>query len=229
MEKIYIISVGGSLMVPEEISIKFLKNLKKLILKRIKFKEKFILICGGGKTCRKYQDSAKKISNIDNDEKDWLGIHSSRLNGHLLRTIFKKNANKILITNYIDDLKKIKNFKEKILIGAGWKPGWSTDYCAVLCAKFFGIKDIINLSNIKYLYNKDPNKYKTAKKIENINWNDFQKIVGTKWTPGMNAPFDPIATKLAKKLKLKVGIMNGNLKNIEKYLNNKKFVGSIIN
>ena len=225
----YIISVGGSLIVPENIDTKFLKSFKEFIEKRVKKKDEFVLISGGGKTCRFYQDSASKITKIENSEKDWLGIHSSRLNGHLLRTIFKKIAHPRMITNYEKDLELIGKYREKVLIGAGWKPGWSTDYCAVLAAQNLGIKHVINLSNIDFVYDKDPKKFKNAKKIKSINWKDFQKIVGNKWDPGLNAPFDPIASKLANKLDLSVAILNGKkLKNLENYMENKKFVGSII-
>ena len=154
---LYIISVGGSLIVPDKIDTKFLKDFKDLINKRIKKKDKFVLIAGGGKVCRLYQSAASKVVEIDNEESDWLGIHSSRLNGHLLRTIFKSVAHPRLITNYEKDLSLIGKFNESILVGAGWKPGWSTDYDAVLCAAHFKSKKIINLSNIDYclLYTSD--------------------------------------------------------------------------
>jgi uridylate kinase len=224
----YVISLGGSLIVPENLDVDFLKSFKKFVLKRIEKGDKFILISGGGKTCRNYQNSAAEISEIDNEEKDWLGIHSSRLNGHLLRTIFKKEANPILITNYEEDLKLI-NFEKPVIVGAGWKPGFSTDYDAVLCAKHFNCKQIINLSNIDYVYSEDPKVNPNAKKFENISWKDFREIVGNKWDPGLNAPFDPIASKLAQELELEVAVLNGkNLENIENFMDNENYIGTII-
>jgi uridylate kinase len=45
----------------------------------------------------------------------------------------------------------------------------------------------------------------------------------------MSAPFDPIASKLSQKFKFKVIILNGRkLKNLENYLTNKNFKGTII-
>ena len=68
-----------------------------------------------------------------------------------------------------------------------------------------------------------------AKKIEKITWKDFRKIVGNKWDPGMNAPFDPIASKLAEEEKMEVAIMNGkDVQNLKNYLNGKKFKGTSI-
>ena len=120
--------------------------------------------------------------------------------------------------------------KKPILIGAAYKPGWSTDYDAVYLAKTYGAKSVANLSNIDYAYDKDPKKYKNAVPIKSINWKDFRKIVGNKWEPRMNKPFDPIASREAEKLGLEVVILNGKkLKNFERYLNGKRFVGTVIN
>ncbi len=227
---LHIISVGGSLIAPNLPDSKFLKSFKNFIEKRIKEGDKFILICGGGKTCRNYQEALFKSGIEDYSSRDWIGTYSTHLNAQLLKLTFGKYANPKLITDYKNDLEKFgKTFNKKILVGGGWKPGWSSDYDAVLMAKKFGAKSLINLSNIEYVYDKDPAKYKSAKKIENISWKDFRKIVGNKWTPGLNAPFDPIASKLAQKLKLTVGILDGkNLINLGKYMDDKKFIGTKI-
>jgi uridylate kinase len=227
-KKTIVISLGGAIIVPTEIDWQFIKNFKKLILKFVKRGYKFIIITGGGKTCRNYQEAAAKVSNITNDDKDWLGIHSSRLNGHLLRTIFRQYAHPKINTNP-HDLEDFYNFKESILIAAGWRPGNSTDYDAVVLAKYMDIKKVLNLSNIDYAYTKDPKKFPDAKKIEKTDWKAFRKIVGDKWIPGLNAPFDPIASKIAQEEGIEVAIMNGrDLINLENYFKGKKFKGTII-
>ncbi len=224
---LYVISVGGSLIVPEDIDTHFLSIFKQFIIKRIEKGDRFILVAGGGKTARKYQMAAGEVSGLDDEEKDWLGIHSTRLNAHLLRTVFKLHANPIVIKDF--DKQTDIVFNEKILVGAGWKPGWSTDYIAVLLAEKYGANTIINLSNIDYVYSDDPKLNPDAKKYERIKWSDFISIVGDKWDPGLSAPFDPIASKRANKNNYKVAILNGkNLENLNNYLNGKKFEGTLI-
>ena len=225
MTKIYVISLGGSLVVPNEINIKFLSLFKNIIEKKIKENKKFIIIVGGGKTARNYQNAAKALTKVSNEDLDWLGIHATRINAHLLLTIFRKYAYFRIIKNPKEKAK----FKEKILIAAGWKPGFSTDYDAVLLAKTHGSDTIINLTNVDYVYDKDPNKFKDAKPFKEISWKDYLKLIEQKWIPGMSAPFDPIASKLAQKFKFKVVILNGKkIKNLKNYLENKKFTGTII-
>ena len=222
---LHVVSLGGSLIVPEEIDIDYLATFKRFIVERIAMGERFILIAGGGKVARKYQQAAADVSEIDNEEKDWLGIHSTRLNAHLLRTIFKRYAHPRIFTNLDEHI----DFQENILIGAGWKPGWSTDYIAVRLAERYGGRSIINLSNIEYVYSEDPRINPQATKYENISWPDFRAIVGTTWCPGMSAPFDPIASQEAARLSLTVAILNGrNLENLNQYLEGNPFKGTLI-
>lgn len=223
--KSVIFSLGGSLIVPDHIDANFLKAFKKIIVDRIEDYDQFILVAGGGKTARRYISAAQEVNNPSDEDLDWLGIHSSRLNGHLLRTIFKKYADPQMITSPA----KMTPRDAKILIGAGYKPGNSTDYVATLFAKAYGIKTVINLSNIDHVYDKDPYKYEDAVALKQISWKDFQKMVGDEWTPGMNSPFDPVATKLGAELGLDVAVMKGtDLENLANYLDGKEFKGTVI-
>lgn len=210
---------------PDEVDVEFLAGFKTVIEDAVKKREHFLIITGGGRTSRKYSEAAKKLRCLNPDDLDWLGIHSTRLNGHLLRTIFRAHAHPRIITN--------PNHKEPasepIVIASGYRPGWSTDYVAVLLAKKYGVKTILNLSNIDYVYDKDPKKFPDASPIKNISWSDFRKIVGNKWDPGANLPFDPVASKLAEKLNLRVMIMNGKkLNNLKNALFGKPFLGTVI-
>lgn len=223
-----IISIGGSLIVPNEnIDHDFLKQLNSFIRAYVKKGRRFFLVAGGGKTARHYRDAGKAvIGNVTDEDLDWLGIHATHLNGHLLRTIFKDIAHPRIIQNYD---KRLYGWSEPVVIGAGWKPGWSTDYDAVMLAKDYDANLIINLSNIDWVYDKDPGKHKDAKAIKKMTWDDMQSLIGTEWSPGINAPFDPIAAKLAKKMDLTVIVANGkSFKNLENILDGNAFKGTVI-
>jgi uridylate kinase len=225
MDETIIISLGGSLIVPGEIDINFLKDFKALILSHVAQGKKFVIITGGGKICRKYQEAAKTLSSPSNEDLDWIGIASLKLNAELLRVVFGEYAHDKVISN----LSTSFNFERPIIIGSAYEPGQSTDWDAVLGAKTVGAKKIINLSNIDYAYDKDPNKYPDAKKIESISWPEYRALIPKEWNPGLSTPFDPIASEMAEKEGMEVAILNGkNISNLEKCLNGESFVGTRI-
>jgi uridylate kinase len=223
-----IISLGGSLLVPESIDEIFIKNFKKFIVEHIEDGYRFILVAGGGKTARKYTEAAATVTEINDEDKDWLGIHATRMNAHLIRTIFREYAHPRINTNP-HDLEDFYGAPEPILVAAGWRPGFSTDFDAVVLGKYLDVKRIINLSNIERVYDKDPRTNADAKPFSQLSWNDFRKIVGDTWNPGMNAPFDPIASRMAQEEKMEVAVMNGgDLANVSNYIAGKSFIGTII-
>lgn len=223
-----IVSLGGSLLVPEAIDIAFVKAFKKLILEEIKLGRRFILVTGGGKIARRYIEAAGEVSRITDDDKDWLGIHATRMNAHFIRTVFRAHAHPKINTNP-HDLEDFYGAKEAILVAGGWRPGHSTDFNAVVLGKYLGAKRIINLSNIDAVYDRDPKQFPDAQPIRNIDWQGFRAIVGDVWDPGMNTPFDPIAAKLAQEEAMEVAILNGrNLENLKRYLSGDTFVGTVI-
>jgi uridylate kinase len=228
--KTYVFSLGGSLIFPKTgIDIKFLINFREFVKKKVAQGCHFFIVTGGGAAARQYIDVASKIvgHQITNDDLDWLGIHATRYNAHLLRTIFRDLAYIRVIDNY--DVIDKQATEYKVVVAAGWKPGWSTDYCTALLAQDYGIKTVVNLSTIKMVYNKDPIKYKDAKPIERLNWDELLKLTGDQFIPGMHAPFDPVAARLAKEAGLRVVICNGhNFKNLDNILEGREFVGTVI-
>lgn len=223
-----IISLGGSLLVPESIDAEFVGNFKKFIVAHLKKGYQFILVTGGGKTARRYIEAAGQVTKINDEDRDWLGIHATRMNAHLVRTIFREYAHPRINTNP-HDLEDFYSAPEPILVAAGWRPGFSTDFDAVVIGKYLDVKRIINLSNIERVYNKDPHVHADAVPYDAMTWKEFRKIVGKKWNPGMNVPFDPIASEMAEKEGMEVAIMNGgDLKNVTNYIAGKSFVGTLI-
>ncbi len=222
-----VMSVGGSLIVPDQIDTTFLSELKDFIIKETANGRRFIIIAGGGKTARRYQDAASKVSVLKNEDLDWLGLHATRLNGHLLLTIFRDLAHPTMITNPDDILDVPKT--AKLVIAAGYRPGASTDLRAIQIADNIRAHKVINLSNTDYVYTDNPNTNPDAKKIEDITWSEFRKLIPEDWDPGLSAPFDPVAAKKADALKIEVAQINGQkISELENYLNNQPFIGTLI-
>lgn len=226
MSNIIVISVGGSLIVPNSIDEKFLKDLKIVIDKFLNKKYKFLLISGGGRTARNYQNAARRVGKIDDENLDKIGIEATKLNGQLLKAVF---ADSIEQKDIIDDPSKDIEFVGDVMIAAGWRPGYSTDNCAVMLAEKIGVNKMVNLTNTDHVYDSNPKENPKAKPFDRLTWDDFIEILPKEWDPGLSAPFDPIAARRARDANMEVAIINGHkLERFEGYLNNKDLKGTII-
>lgn len=209
-----------------KVNVAFLKSFKALIMRRAAKGDRFVMVTGGGGTCREYQRGLKAIGKTSNQDLDWLGIYTTHLNAQLVRLIFGKLAHPTLAHNH--ETFDRKSWKTSVLIGGGHKPGCTTDTIMILFAQAFGEKEVINISNVDYLYTKDPRKFKDVKKIESISWKDYRKMIGKKRDPGVNIPFDPVASRLAQRSGIRTLLFGCDVKNIDRYLSGKSFKASII-
>jgi len=220
----FVLSLGGSLIYPEKIDVEFLKAFRALILRYVDENE-FYIVTGGGRLAREAQAAVKSAGEISGENLDWLGIAATRVNAELVKALFGEEANAEIL--YDPSIAPVE--KKRIYVGGGSRPGWSSDYVAVSLAKTVGAKTLLNLSNIDYVYDKDPRLNADAKPIEKMSWDDMRAIVGGEWKPGANVPFDPLACGLAERSGITVIVLNGKkLDNLEKYLNGDKHVGTII-
>jgi uridylate kinase len=228
MENTKIISLGGSIVAPGAVDLKLLKELRAAVEEYLDSDEdrRLIFIVGGGGPARAYQEAYRKIVEApDNGMQDWIGIAATRLNAQLLAGIFQAHCPTPVVT----DPTAIFSFDGRILIAAGWKPGFSTDFDAVLLAERFGADTVINLSNITKVYSEDPKKNPDARPLDSVTWKEFVNLVGEEWTPGKNLPFDPVATKKASELGLRVIVASGrDIENVRGILEEKGFEGTVI-
>lgn len=228
MSETIIMSVGGSLIVPDQIDTDFLAQLRAFIIEQTTTRgRRFIIIAGGGKTARRYQDAARAVRDLDAEDLDWMGIHATRLNGHLLRTVFRDVAYRVMVTNPDEVLDAPADVP--LIIAAGYRPGSSTDLRAIQIADRVQAHKVVNLSNIDYVYTADPRHDSNAEKITTINWHDFRTLIPEEWDPGLSSPFDPVAAREAERLGIEVAAINGaNLTELTQYLDGKSFVGTLI-
>ena len=230
-----VLSVGGSIIVPDKPDTEFLTSFVKMCTSWLDEDKsrRLILVAGGGAPARVYQNAYKdvleKTGNNCNDSSnaaDWIGIMATRINAQLVKACFGDYCkNDVVYNPTSDDVK----FDGQVLVASGWKPGFSTDTDAVYLGEKFDAKTIVNLSNIEKVYTDDPRKNPDAKPLDTISWADFRKMVGDEWTPGKNCPFDPIASKKAEENGMTVICAGGkNIENIKAILDDKEYIGTTI-
>lgn len=220
--KTCVLSLGGSIIVPEGIDTVFLSRFRDVVLC---FNDmRFVVICGGGSICRAYQKIAREIGPATQADLDWIGIQATRLNAELVRSMFGTLA----YAKVIHDPDEPIDTDRRIIIGAGFRPGSSTDLRAVQLAERFGARQVINMSNVDWVYSADPRKDPAARPLKRLSWADFRKLVGTEWDPGLNAPFDPIASQAAEAIGIEVVIIGNDMQNLSALLRGDAFKGTTI-
>jgi len=226
VKKVVVISFGGSLLVPEKIDLKLLEKFKKVINKH-KARYKFVIVTGGGSIARKYMSALKK-ENKSRYIQSMAGIAITRLNALFLTYFFGRDANETLPHNMIE-AKNLLRKNDIVLCGAlRYNTRETTDATAAKLARFFN-SDFINLTNVSGLYNKNPLKYKDAKFIPKISWKSFYKLASKrKFKPGQHFVLDQKAAEIIMKYKIKTFILGKDIRQLDKLLSEKKFIGTII-
>jgi len=209
-----VISLGGSVIVKENVDFKKLKRLKKIINKS---KNKFAIVVGGGKIARYYTKACAELG-LSEKESHEIGRDVTLINAKMVAYFL--NAQFV----YAHPEVVVQEWREKIIVTGGWEPGWNTDVGAsIIAAGTDG--EMINITNIEYIYNKDP-KIKEAKPLKHISWNELSRIINKKHIPGGNVPFHPLAIRVCKKNNVRV--ISTTFDNFEKMMQGKNWDGTII-
>jgi uridylate kinase len=224
MKKAIVLSLGGSLIVPDRMDVRFLDKFVKTLRRHYK-NWKFVVVCGGGVIARKYI-SALRAEGKSVRELNSAGIMATRMNARFVMQLFGKDANSELPL----DMKEVKNDLAKnnvVVCGAlRYAPNSTSDGTAAKLAHYLKT-DFINLTNVKGLYTDNPNVNKKAKFIPKITWENFEKrALRLKHKPGQHFVLDGTAAVLIRKHKIRTFIIGKKLKNLSKILKGKKFVGT---
>jgi len=218
-----VISLGGSVLLSDDLDIAFFKKLTNL-LKQLSKQYKIYIIVGGGKTARTYIQLGRKL-NFDEKILDQFGIDITRVNARFLTNLIEiSNAE---IPNSTDEAIKID---KPIIVMGGTTPGHSTDMVgAELAEKVSALKFII-ATNVDGVYDKDPNKYSNAKQLKEISIEKLVNDYGTEWSvAGKNVVIDGPALQIIKRAKIPTFVLNGKkLEELDKVINNQLFNGTKI-
>jgi len=222
MESI-VIGLGGSVILSEDITISYFKNLT-ILLKDLSKKYKIYLVIGGGKTARTYIKLGREL-NLSEETLDQIGIEITRLNAKLI-------ANIIDISNkYIPQTTdEAKNIKKPIVIMGGTTPGHSTDMVGAELAEKISASKYIIATNVDGIYDKDPNKFKDAIQLKEISIKQLIQKYGTKWdSAGQNIVIDGPALEIIERAHIPTFVLNGKkLEEIKKAITNQTFNGTLI-
>ncbi len=226
MKEIVVLSLGGSLIVPEKIDSSWIDKFKSEIIKLSK-QNKFVIVCGGGFVAREYITLLKE-EHKSKKQQSLAGIAVTRMNARIMMQIFSDRANKYLPLE-MKEVKELLEKKDIVFCGAlRYAPNQTSDSTAAKIASFLKSK-FINITNVSGLYTDNPMKNKKAKNIPKISWREFEKrALSIKYKPGQHFVLDQKASKIIRKNRITTYIIGKDIKSLKNILKNKKFKGTII-
>jgi len=209
---------------PDDIDSDYIGKFSKFS-EEISKRAKIYVVVGGGKTARKYVEVARKF-NTSEFFCDIIGIYATRLNACMLISSLN------LDHSYppFESIEDASKSNEKIVIMGGTHPMHTTDGVAAMLAENVRADLFVNLTNVDYVYDKDPGKYKDAKKYEKLSYDDLIKILNnSEMDASANNILDLVAAKTIKRSNIRTLILNGkDFKNLKSAINGEKFKGTII-
>lgn len=225
-KRLWVVSLGGSLIIPDSIDVQFLEQFKRTLEKHYA-NSKFVIVCGGGAIARRYI-AALKQENRPQKELSLAGIRATRMNALFLMQFFGKSANTSLPLN----MTEVKNMTEKhnvVICGALRLSKHSTSDTTAAKLAYELKSSFVNMTNVRGLYSADPKKHKNAGFIRSISWKDFEKkALSLKYESGQHFVLDQNASIVIRKHHIPAYILGKDLNNLSKLLARKKFIGTTI-
>lgn len=173
MKRSIIVKIGGSVIYDKTLNIngEFLSKVKNWYFKSKEDYEKVIMVVGGGTLSRELQE---RIATSVGGEQylHSIGMSVTNTNANLVKA-YIEDENIYIPKKLGDAYEFLMNDGVKRMVSGGLKVGWSTDMDAALFADILEEQKIYKISNVEYIYDKDPNQVENAKAIKEMTWDEY--------------------------------------------------------
>ena len=98
----------------------------------------------------------------------------------------------------------------------------------MIIAERLGARHLVKLSDVGRICSADPRVDPAARAFEHLSWIELRGLTGDRWSPGYNAPFDPIATARAADLGLTLIVIGSDPANLQRIIDGDTFAGTTV-
>jgi len=208
-----------------DINLPYLSSTVELIAKYPECK--FFYVVGGGNVARRYIEAARKYG-IDKQGQDMLGIEATRMNALLFALMLAKNGIRNMNVENIFEMHPYFFKQYQVFVTGGTIPGHTTDRVAVQVAAIFGCEEMINVTEVGYIYDKDPKVHPDARMLEEVRGSELIAKWGIEHQPGMNLPIEPRAVQEALEHKIKIYVIGPSIDDLERVITGNGYKGTLI-
>ncbi len=222
-----VFKIGGSVMCPGDYpDTSYIRKISQFLVRLGRKRNDIVVVTGGGSLIKKYMESVRKFHPRE-EFLDEIGIMGTRLNSMLLISSLGRHA----FPEVIDSRKKLKKAvrQKKIAVACGFAPGKTTDTISMQIAEELVSDMVIKVTNVDGVYTKDPEKHRNARLLKEVHVRDLTEITKSKrHRAGGIYILDPVSVRILKRSRIPVVVTGKDIKNMERMLENRKFVGTSI-
>ncbi len=205
MDKI-VVSLGGSVIVPDDNDGAFLKRFSEMI-SSLCDRYQIFLVCGGGKIARYYIKVGRNLGLAEYDL-DEMGILSTRINAALVAYSLGDISVGKVPTDILEAHRLEK--KGKVVVMGGTVPGHTTDAVSAMLAKEVKAARIINGTSVDAAYTADPKKDPRAERLSKITHQQLYELVNVGMHgAGPSNVFDRLGAQIARDGHISISIVDG--------------------
>jgi uridylate kinase len=225
MDKV-VVSLGGSIIIPDDRDGAFLNSFASL-LKELSSGLDIYVVCGGGKIARYYIVTGREL-NASEDQLDEMGIDVTRLNARLLQLALGDLAYGE-VPHTVEQTAS-QGGEGKVSVMGGTTPGHTTDGVAAALAEKVGASRIVNATSVDGVYSADPRKVKDCIKYEHLTFQQLDDMMHKgKHGAGASHIFDPLGAQIVKRCRIPILIVDGrDLSEMRAAILGQKIKGTII-
>ena len=213
-KQVMVLKVGGSIMYDKLLNINFdlFKHLKKWYYENKDKYSKVVFVTGGGGLSRSMQE---RISEDFGGEEYLHSIAMSltQTNATILAS-FLEDKDIFLPKTLGDAYEFLMGSGGRTMVSGGLKVGWSTDMDAAVFADILSADRVHKISNIDYVYDKDPKEFFDAKLFKDMTWEEYFKLFnivsGEQHKPNRTMPLDVESVQFCARKGLSFFITGGN-------------------
>jgi uridylate kinase len=233
---IIVASIGGSVVRPNRLNPSFTEGLMEFSSQSLDREITPVYVVGGGGQARTVKEDLKSMGVRDSEAIDQAGIAVTEVNTTMIEAIMKDRL--IPVKRYTSlQLKNARIFKYDMpeegmvhLMG-GSTPGQTSDTVAVYAALEANQTYVFNISDIRGIHpTTNGGELNRKKIISSLTWDEYRTLIPPEHEPGLHAPFDPVASKMAQEKGI-VAVLIGRtdiFKKLNLCLSGKEFVGTVI-
>ncbi len=205
MMKRAVISIGGSVLIPEFNSEK-IRGFSRVI-SRLSEEAIVFIVVGGGKISREYISLARELgaSEVICDE---IGIDVTRINARILIASLADKAYPEVARSFEEAWRASKT--HDIVVCGGMFPGQTTDAISALLAEYVRADILINATSVDGVYTSDPKVDPSAKKFERMTPGELCEVVMSQvMRAGASTVLDPVAAKIIERSRIRTVVVSG--------------------